>query len=472
MGKEATHTQTREAAEPRGGADLSEPGPNGRALLAYQAETESNARTYPRRLPVAVAEASGSYLTDVDGRVYIDFLTGAGALPLGHNHPELVAAVRDQLSRLTHGLDLPTPVREEFARRQIAMLPAQMRTDVKIHFCGPTGADAVEAAVKLCKLATGRGGVVAFQGSYHGSTHGAMSLTADLHPKAGLQNLLPGVHFAPFAYCHRCPLNLTPDTCATNCAELLANTLDDSHGGVPRPAAILLELVQGEGGVIAARVEFARRIAAIAHDKDIPVIVDEVQTGCGRTGTWFAFEPYGIEPDVVVASKGLSGLGLPVAIIMYRKSLDTWAPGSHIGTFRGNNLAFASGNAYLDVLARDDILANVRTQGAYLRAELVKIQQATTLITDVRGLGLMLGIEMARHGSVTDTEVAARVQRAALRRGLILEIGGRDNGVVRLLPPLNVSRHTVDDALAVIRASVASVDAELAGAELVGAVDR
>jgi diaminobutyrate-2-oxoglutarate transaminase len=456
--------QTLEVIQPLVEADLSEPGPNGRALLAHQAETESSARTYPRRLPVAIAEATGSYITDVDGRTYIDFLSGAGVLALGHNHPELIAAVGDQLSRLTHGLDFPTPVREEFKRRQIAMLPADLRDDVKMHFCGPTGADAVEAAVKLCKKATGRGGVVAFQGSYHGSTHGAMSLTSELQPKAGLQNLLPGIHFAPFAYCHRCPLSLTPQTCATNCAELLANTLSDTHGGVQRPAAVILELVQGEGGSIPARVEFVRRIARMARDLDIPLVVDEVQTGCGRTGTWFAFEQYGITPDVIVASKGLSGLGLPVSVIMYRKHLDTWAPGSHIGTFRGNNLAFASANAYLDVVERDNLLAHVRSQGAYLLAELVRIHQTTPLIGDVRGLGLMLGIEMAGHGSATATEVATRVQRAALRRGLILEIGGRDDCVVRLLPALNVSRRTVDDALAIIRAAIASVETELAAA--------
>jgi diaminobutyrate-2-oxoglutarate transaminase len=442
-------------------ADLSQPGPNGRALLAHQADTESSARTYPRRLPVAIAEASGTYLTDVDGRRYIDFLAGAGVLALGHNHPELIATVRDQLSRLTHGLDFPTPVREEFKRRQISMLPAGLRDDVKMHFCGPTGADGVEAAVKLCKKATGRGGVVAFQGSYHGSTHGAMSLTSEVQPKTGLQNLLPGIHFAPFAYCHRCPLSLSPVSCATNCAELLINTLNDTHGGVQRPAAVILELVQGEGGSIPAPVEFVRRVAGMARDLDIPLIVDEVQTGCGRTGTWFAFEQYGITPDVIVASKGLSGLGLPVSVIMYRKHLDTWAPGSHIGTFRGNNLAFASANAYLDVVERDDLLAHVRSQGAYLLAELVKIHQTTALVGDVRGLGLMLGIEMARYGPVGAGEVAARVQRAALKRGLIVEVGGREDCVVRLLPPLNVSRRTVDDALAVIRAAIAAVEAEL-----------
>ena len=236
---------------PRAGAelDLSVPGPNGRALLASQEANESSARTYPRRLPVAIAEASGSYVTDVDGRVYIDFLAGAGVLALGHKHPALVAAVQDQLTRLTHDLDFPTPVREEFKQNQLAMLPASMRGEMKIHFCGPTGSDAVEAAVKLCKKATGRGGLVAFQGSsYHGSTHGAMSLTSETRPKEGLLNPLPGVHFAPYAYCHRCPLRLRPDTCETNCAQLLASALRDTHGGVPRPAAIIMELVQARAG--------------------------------------------------------------------------------------------------------------------------------------------------------------------------------------------------------------------------------
>jgi diaminobutyrate-2-oxoglutarate transaminase len=446
--------------------DLSEPGPNGQALLAHQAATESNARTYPRRLPVAIAEASGSYITDVDGRVYIDFLSGAGVLALGHNHPELVDAVSRQLKQFTHGLDFPTPVKQEFRRRQIEMLPAGMRADVKVHFCGPTGSDAVEAAIKLCKKATGRGGVVAFQGAYHGSSQGAMSLTSETQPKDGLFNLLPGIHFAPFSYCHRCPLSLAPDSCSTNCADVVVNTLTDTHGGVQRPAAIILELVQGEGGAIPARPEFVRRVAGAAKSLDIPLIVDEVQTGCGRTGTWFAFEQYGIEPDVVVASKGLSGMGLPVSVILYRKHLDTWAPGSHIGTFRGNNLAFASGVAYLDVLEREGVLAHVRTEGAHLLAELRSIQAGSTLVSDVRGMGLLLGMEMAGHAAagVTATEVASRVQRAALRRGLILELGGRDDSVVRLLPPLNVSRETVDDAVAIIAAAVASVEADLAEA--------
>ncbi|GIE97672.1 diaminobutyrate--2-oxoglutarate transaminase family protein [Paractinoplanes rishiriensis] len=442
-------------------ADLAEPGPIGRTLLDHQARTESNARTYPRRLPVAVAEASGSYLTDVDGRRYIDFLTGAGVLALGHNHPDLIEAVRRQLTKLTHGLDLPTPVRDEFRRRQLGMLPESMRGSMKMHFCGPTGADGVEAAVKLCKKATGRGTVVAFQGSYHGSTHGAMSLTSETSPKTGLHNLLPGIHFAPYGYCHRCPLSLRPETCATNCAEFLANTLTDTHGGVQKPAALILELVQGEGGSIPAPEKFVHRVAGLARTLDIPLIVDEVQTGCGRTGTWFAFEQYGIEPDVVVASKGLSGMGLPVSVIMYHERLDVWSPGSHIGTFRGNNLAFASANAYLDVLERDNLLAHVLQTGDYLFAALRQLQRETVLVADVRGRGLMLGMEMAGTAVASATEVATRFQREALRRGLIVEIGGREDCVVRLLPALNVSRETTDEALAIMRDATRAVEKEV-----------
>ncbi|MBM7773849.1 diaminobutyrate-2-oxoglutarate transaminase [Actinokineospora baliensis] len=446
------------------GTDLSVPGPQGQLLLAAQEETESSARTYPRRLPIAIAHARGPHVVDVDGRRYLDFLTGAGVLALGHNPPELVAAVRAQLDVLTHGLDLPTPVRAEFARRQLDMLPAPMRGNRKIHFCGPTGADGVEAAIKLCKKATGRGGVITFQGSYHGSTHATMSFTSEAAPKEGLANLLPGVHFSPFGYCHRCPLSLTPDQCGTRCAALLENTLRDTHGGVPKPAAILLELVQGEGGVVPAPVEFVQRVAALAAELDIPLVVDEVQTGCGRTGTWFAFERYGIEPDVVVASKGLSGMGLPVSIILYHRRLDGWAPGSHIGTFRGNNLAFASALAFLDVVARDDVLGNARRVGDHLLDGLRALAVDSPLIADVRGVGMMLGLEMRGlpAAGASATEVAARVQRAALRAGLIVEIGGREDCVVRMLPPLDLSPELADQALAALASAVHAVAAELA----------
>lgn len=435
------------------------PGPLSKQYLDRQELRESNARTYPRRLPIAVRRAAGSFVEDVDGNVYIDFLTGAGVLSLGHNHPELVAAVTEQLNTQVHGLDLPTPVKDRFTELQLEMLPATMRDRMKIHFCGPTGANGVEAAIKLCKTATGRADVISFQGGFHGSTAAAMAVTGALDAKRPIGNALPGVHFFPYSYCARCPLGLRPESCQTNCVTYLERALQDANGGLVRPAAVILELVQGEGGVIPATMEFAQRLRRLTRDLEIPLIVDEVQTGCGRTGSWFAFEQYGIEPDVIVASKALSGIGLPIALIIYDRSLDVWEPGAHIGTFRGNQLAFASGVAAVEVIRRDQVLANVRERGEQLGAHLRALADRSGWITDVRGVGLMWGMELA--DPVTGqpaTALARAVQEAALRNGLIIEVGGRDDCVVRMLPPLNVTRDVVDQAMRALSAAFATAD--------------
>ncbi|WP_248961965.1 aspartate aminotransferase family protein [Sphaerisporangium perillae] len=426
------------------------PGPLSAELLDRQALRESNARTYPRRLPIAIAEASGSFLRDPDGNIFIDFLTGAGVLSLGHNHPELVRAVTAQLNRLTHGLDFPTPAKDAFTEAQLSMLPAGLRDRMKVHFCGPTGGDAVDAAIKLCKIATGRGDVVAFQGGFHGSGHAAMALSGLVRQKQPVVNGVPGVHFFPYSYCARCPLGLVPSTCDTNCAGQLERALRDGNGGVPLPAAVILEMVQGEGGVIPARRAFVRRVRELTRELDIPLIVDEVQTGCGRTGTWFAFERYGIEPDVIVASKALSGIGLPVAIILYDRRLDVWAPGAHIGTFRGNQLAFAAGAEAVRIIRRDDVLGNVHRRGEQIAERLAPLS-GNPWVREVRGVGLMWGVELAdpRDGGPA-TEPAYRVQGAALRRGLVIEVGGRADCVVRILPPLNVTADVVETACSIL----------------------
>jgi len=320
-----------------------------------------------------------------------------------------------------------------------------------VHFCGPTGANAVEAAIKLCKTHTGRADVVAFQGAFHGSTHASMAVSGMLEPKENVAGLMPGVHFFPYSYCLRCPLSLSPDSCATNCARYLENSFDDRHGGIPRPAAIILELVQGEGGVVPATQEFARMVGRIAKKLDVPLIVDEIQTGYGRTGTWFAFERYDIEPDIVLASKALGGIGLPIAVMFYDRRLDTWGPGAHIGTYRGHQLAFAASVEALRVMRRDDILANVVAQGDYLLDRLVELRDRHSCVAQVRGVGLMLGLEIVELDTGRpDGDRAARIHRAALRRGLILELGGREDAVVRLLPPLNISRRTAEIAFAIL----------------------
>jgi diaminobutyrate-2-oxoglutarate transaminase len=288
-----------------------------------------------------------------------------------------------------------------------------------------------------------------------------MSVTANREHKSQIRNGMPGVHFFPFSYCGRCPLGLQRDSCSTNCATYLERTLADSHGGVGVPAAVILELVQGEGGGIAATVDFVRRIREITRRAGIPLVVDEVQTGCGRTGTWFAFEQYGIEPDVIVASKALSGIGLPVSILLYDRALDKWQPGAHIGTFRGNQLAFAAGIAALDVMRRDNVLGNVRARGAQLAAGLQRLGESSRWVAEVHATGLLVGLELLNPdtgGAATDFTRA--VQAAALRHGLILEVGGRDDGTIRLLPPLIVTEAQIDKALELLELAFAEVDSD------------
>ena len=426
------------------------PGPRSAELLARQATRESNARTYPRHLPIAIAEASGSFVRDVDGNVFIDFLAGAGVLSLGHNHPELVGAATEQLSVLTHGLDFPTPAKDAFIEAQLSMLPATMRDRMKIHFCGPTGTNAVDAAIKLCKTATGRGDIISFQGGFHGSGAAGMALTGLVSQKEPVSNGLPGIHFFPYSYCSRCPLGLTRETCSTNCATYLEHSLKDDLSGIPLPAAVIMELVQGEGGAIPATIEFAQRVREVTRELGIPLIVDEVQTGCGRSGTWFSFEQYGIEPDVIVASKALSGMGLPIALIIYNQELDVWAPGAHTGTFRGNQLAFATGVEAVKIIKRDDVLGNVVRRSEQCMDLLAPLQQHPW-VREIRGKGLLLGIELMHPSSgLPAGDLAAEVQAEALKRGLILELGGRGGCVVRLLPPLNVTEEIMDAACRIL----------------------
>ncbi|MDH6114565.1 diaminobutyrate-2-oxoglutarate transaminase [Kitasatospora sp. MAP12-15] len=435
------------------------PGPLSRRFLEEQAAHESSARTYPRNVPIAVAGGQGSYLQDLDGNRFLDFLAGAGVLALGHSHPELLAAAHRQLDVSTHFLDFPTEAKAEFTRRLLDLLPGDMGERSKLHFCGPTGADAIDAAIKLCKTYTGRGDVIAFSGGFHGSTQSTIAITGLRSSKEHLTNLLPGVSFFPYSSCFRCPLALKPESCEINCAQYLANTLDDPNGGVRRPAAVILELVQGEGGVVPARLEFVQQLREITRRLDIPLIVDEVQSGCGRTGTWYAFEQYGIEPDVVVSSKALGG-GHPASVIIYNERLDGWKPGAHTGTFRGNQLAFAAGAALMRVVKEDGLLDNVREVGGFLRKGLEELQSRFPFLGDVRGLGLMLGVEVVPLAGWSASEVADRLRKAALHRGLLFELAGRDDCVVRLLPPLNLSIAEAAEALEILGEVVAEVAKE------------
>lgn len=435
------------------------PGMRSMELLDVQRGRESGAVTYARRLPIAIKRAYGSYIHDMDGNVLIDFLTGAGSLPLGHSHPEVASAASEQLFEFVHGLDFPSESKHRFHDAVLSMLPAPIRDNYKIHFCGPTGADAVEAALKLCKIYTGADEVISFQGGYHGSTIGALSVTGLRSAKQDIGNRMPGVHFFPFSNCTSCPLGLQRQSCEVNCATYLERTLADANSGLGRTAAVLLEMVQGEGGVVPIHPVFARRVREMTLRHGIPLIVDEIQTGCGRTGTWFAFEQYGIEPDVITVSKGLSGIGLPVSLLLYRKNMDVWKSGAHIGTFRGNQAAFAAGAKAMEIIIRDAVLENVAERSLQIFDALHQMEKDFSIVRHVRGRGLMIGFDVVTTSSgKPDQRLAERIQCLALAKGLIIELGGREDTTVRLLPALNVPHAVVDEAMAILRDVIADAD--------------
>jgi len=439
-------------------------------LLARQKRQESNARSYPRRIPLALKRARGIYVEDVEGRTFIDCLAGAGTLALGHNHPVVIDAIRQVLNDELplHTLDLTTPVKDQFVQDLFAVLPEALAREAKIQFCGPTGTDAVEAALKLVRTATGRCGILSFQGGYHGMSLGALNLMGNHGPKKPLGAVLGnGVQFLPYPYDYRCPFGLGGEQGVQVNLNYLQNLLNDPEGGVLLPAAVIVEVVQGEGGVIPADIAWLQGLRRITERAGIALIVDEIQSGFARTGKMFAFEHAGIIPDVVVLSKAIGG-SLPLAVVVYREWLDTWAPGAHAGTFRGNQMAMAAGSAVLRYLREHDIASHATAMGERLSEHLRTLQGDFPQMGDIRGRGLMLGVELVDPRGAVDnlghppafTALASRVQAECLKRGLILELGGRHGSVVRFLPPLIISAEQIDEVAArFARAFAAAVDA-------------
>ncbi|GGE30179.1 diaminobutyrate--2-oxoglutarate aminotransferase [Pullulanibacillus camelliae] len=433
------------------------------ALLNTQARRESNARSYPRRLPLAISEASGVYVKDMEGRAYIDCLAGAGTLALGHNHPVVIQAIQQVLEegRPLHTLDITTPVKEAFVDELFASLPESFAKRAKIQFCGPTGGDAIEAAIKLVKTATGNRSVLSFQGGYHGATHGSMSISGNLAPKIKVQSLMPDVHFLPYPYRYRCPFGLGGEACQQVSSQYIEHVLDDPESGILPPAGMIFEVVQGEGGTIPAPVEWLKEMRRITKERGIPLIIDEVQTGIGRTGKMFAFEHAGIIPDVLVLSKAIGG-SLPLSVVIYDQALDVWDPGAHIGTFRGNQMAMAAGAATLNYIKKTQLVPQVEGLGKQLVDQLKALQADIPVLGDVRGRGLMVGVEIVDSTQLPDAigsypahpELARKIQKECFHRGLILEVGGRHGSVIRFLPPLTITEKQLTEVVNIFKEAV------------------
>ncbi|MEU1620532.1 diaminobutyrate--2-oxoglutarate transaminase [Streptomyces sp. NPDC005722] len=405
---------------------------------------ESEVRSYCRGWPAVFDRAQGSRLFDEDGHDYLDFFSGAGALNYGHNNPVLKRALLDYLERdgITHGLDMSTTAKRAFLERFQDVVLRPRGLDHKVMFPGPTGTNAVEAALKLARKVKGRESVVSFTNAFHGMSLGSLAVTGNSMKRAGAG--IPLVHGTPMPFDNYLD-GRVPDFL------WFERLLEDQGSGLNQPAAVIVETIQGEGGINVARPEWLRGLADLCRRRDMLLIVDDIQMGCGRTGPFFSFEEAGIVPDIVTLSKSIGGYGMPMALTLFRPELDIWEPGEHNGTFRGHNPAFVTATAALDTYWADGGSMEKQTlaRGEQTEAVLREIRtEHARSGTRHRGRGLVWGLEF------TDPGRASRVCARAFELGLLLETSGPRGEVVKLLPALTITPEELDEGLRTLARSV------------------
>lgn len=409
-------------------------------------EIESEVQSYARSFPRVFNRAQGEFLYDEDGNEYLDFLAGAGTLNYGHNNPLFKEKLLEYINSdgITHGLDLHTRAKGEFMETFNEKILKPRGLDYVMQFTGPTGTNAVEAALKLARNITGRENVISFTNGFHGVSLGSLATTGNSHHRGAAGVSLNGSSRMPYdGY-----LGDDIDTTV-----YLDKVLTDSSSGIDKPAAVIVETVQGEGGINACSIDWLRALDTVCKKHEVLLIIDDIQAGCGRTGTYFSFEAAGIKPDIVTLSKSLSGYGLPFAVVLFRPELDLWKPGEHNGTFRGNNLAFITARAAIDHYWSDDSFASeVRRKGDFIAQRLDEIVEKygegnfTT-----RGRGMFRGI------SCVNGELAGNITRAAFRNGLMIETSGADDHVVKFLCPLTISDENLARGIGIVEAAIKEV---------------
>jgi len=406
---------------------------------------ESEVRFYCRVFPAVFERAGGSELFDSDGRRYIDFLAGCGALNYGHNNPAVKRAVMNYLEAdgILHAMDMHTKAKAEFIEAFDGVVLAPRNLRYRMQFCGPTGTNAVEAALKLARKVTGRPTVAAFTNAFHGVTLGSLAATASRGKRRAAGVGLANVTRLPFDGYFGAEI----DTIA-----LIERLIADVGSGIDLPAAFLVETVQAEGGLNVASVDWLRRLASLAEQYGILLIVDDIQAGCGRTGGFFSFERASLYPDIVCLSKSIGGIGFPLAMVLIKPGIDCWEPGEHNGTFRGNNLAFVAATAALEYWKTDELEADIDRKGGIVTERLAGIARiAGANAARVRGLGLLQGIAWERPG------VSARIAETAFRNGLVIETCGAGDEVVKVMPPVTIDEETLGEGLDILERSVQSV---------------
>ncbi len=411
-------------------------------------QIESQVRSYCRSFPTVFTTAKNARLTNKDGQTYIDFLAGAGTLNYGHNNDLLKQPLVDYIlaDGVTHGLDMYTDAKERFltAFNNIIMKPRGM--NYKVQFTGPTGTNAVEVALKIARKAKGRSGIVSFTNGYHGCTLGAQAATGNKGQRGGAGVSLGDITRIPYD-------GYGQEGDDFMGLKLLDQLLTDPGSGIEVPAGVIVETVQGEGGLNAARMDWLKELETLCRKHDILLIVDDIQAGCGRTGTFFSFEPAGIKPDIVTLSKSLSGYGLPFAVTLMRPELDQWKPGEHNGTFRGNNLAFVTARVALEEYWKDKTFE----QEIAKRADLIEkrfsdiIKRFGEDVLVLKGRGMMRGI------GTPDGETAEKICKEAFAHGLIVETSGPWDEVVKCLCPLTIPVEDLNKGIDILENAFAKV---------------
>jgi 4-aminobutyrate aminotransferase len=430
------------------------PGPNAKALIERDKLVVSP--SYTRGYPFVMARGEGALVEDVDGNVFLDFSAGIAVVATGHSHPEVVRAVTEQAQKFLHmsGTDFYYEKQVQLAEEVQDIVPID---DPVKSFFANSGTEAIEASIKLARYHTGRFNLIAFLGGFHGRTLGALSLTASKAvQRRGFGPMMAGVYHAPYADCYRCPVGLKPESCAAECLKFIEEQLLVHLVSPDEVAAIVVEPVQGEGGYVVPPVQFHERLRELTRRHGMLLVVDEVQSGMGRTGKMFAIEHFGVEPDVIAIAKGIAS-GLPLGISAARSDIMNWPPGAHANTFGGNPLACAASLVTIQLL-RDKLMANAADVGSHLMSGVQALADKHPLIGEVRGRGLMIGIELVRDRQTKERANAERdaLVMAAFRRGLLTLGAGRN--AIRLSPPLVLTRSQADTAIEVLDASLTEVE--------------
>jgi diaminobutyrate-2-oxoglutarate transaminase len=402
---------------------------------------ESNVRSYCRNFPDVFHRAKGSVLYSESGNEYIDFLAGAGALNYGHNNDYIKDKVISylQADAITHGLDLHTSAKEQFLSKFSQAILVPKNLDYRVQFCGPTGTNAVEAALKLARKITKRTGIFSFMGAFHGMSLGSLSISGNLAIRSGISGTSNQVTFMPYPY----GFMESFDT-----IEYIDSVLSDVNSGIEKPAAIIFETVQAEGGVIVAPIEWIQKLRSLCDKHNILLICDDIQVGCGRTGPFFSFERANITPDMVVLSKSISGYGFPMSLLLIKPDLDIWEPGEHTGTFRGNQLAFIGGTAALEYREMTNMEEDVKTKEQFLNDFLINNIASMCDKIKIRGLGLIWGIDIANLGN---ENLAQKIISRCFQLGLIVEKVGRHDNVIKILPPLTIEQSLLEKGCSIIQ---------------------